>query len=184
MPTADTTTAEIWKAIPGYEGHYEVSTLGNVRSLVNSRGRLSKQPRLLVLSFNKWGKARCGLQLRGVKRRRFQVHRLVLETFIGPCPEGQEGSHKNGDSRDNAISNLCWESHKDNEARKIEHGARATGEDCSFAKLTNKQVAEYRRRYKNGERPSVLLKESGVAISSGAFSEMLTGRKWKAVPMP
>lgn len=183
MPVDDSTTQEIWKAIPAYEGHYEVSTLGNIRGLLNTRSRPLTRPRLLIPSPNKWGKLRCSLTRNGI-RRKFQVHRLVLETFIGPCPEGREGSHKDGNSNNNAVSNLCWESHKDNEARKIAHGARATGEDCSFAKLTNAQVEEYRQRYKNGERPSALLRESGLSLSSGSFCLMLTGQRWRHAPMP
>ncbi len=42
------------------------------------------------------------------------VHRLVLQTFIGPCPEGYQACHKNNDRADNRLSNLCWGSRKRN----------------------------------------------------------------------
>ncbi len=52
------------------------------------------------------------------------VHRLVLETFVGPCPDKQECCHNNGNSLDNRISNLRWDTRKANVKDACVHGSR------------------------------------------------------------
>ncbi len=68
------------------------------------------------------------------------IHRLVLETFIGPCPEGMETCHNDGNSKNNKLSNLRWDTHKNNEKDKIKHGIYRYGENNSRAKLNELQV--------------------------------------------
>jgi hypothetical protein len=46
---------------------------------------------------------------RGGKQRKLYVHRAVLMAFVGPCPEGHEARHLNGEPNDNRLSNLCWD---------------------------------------------------------------------------
>lgn len=75
----------------------------------------------------------------------FLVHRLVLESFIGPCPEGMETRHLNGKHDDNRLSNLCWGTQKDNYKDKILHGTHQRGEKNPRTKLINKQVLEIRK---------------------------------------
>ncbi|KKM78381.1 hypothetical protein LCGC14_1360570 [marine sediment metagenome] len=50
------------------------------------------------------------------------VHRLVLETYVGPCPDGMECRHLNGNKQDNYFENLCWGTRKENEKDKVQHG--------------------------------------------------------------
>lgn len=50
------------------------------------------------------------------------VHRLVLETFVGPCPPGMECRHLDGDKQNNRLDNLCWGTHQENEKDKVRHG--------------------------------------------------------------
>ena len=77
---------EIWKSIKGFEGKYEISSLGRVRSL--SRLKVGKsnssfitEEKILSLSFNKDGYKKCSLHKDG-RRFTYQVHRLVAEAFI------------------------------------------------------------------------------------------------------
>lgn len=92
---------EIWKPIPDYEGLYEVSNLGRIRSLYNYR-------KYNVLTQNiKRGYYQIGLRKNGI-RKWYQVHRLVAETFI-PNPNNlPQVNHKNENKLDNEISNLEW----------------------------------------------------------------------------
>ncbi len=77
----------------------------------------------------------------------FMVHRLVLEAFVGPCPEGMEGCHNNGNPADNRLSNLRWDTRPNNHADKRQHGTMAAGERNGRSKLTRKEVEEIRIAY-------------------------------------
>lgn len=113
---------ERWLPVVGWEGIYEVSDHGNVRSLdrQNAAGRRTKgQP---MKTFND-GTDHLQLVLagRGKPARRF-VHRLVLEAFVGPCPEGQEGCHGDGNGLNNHLSNLRWDTRSANKLDEVRHG--------------------------------------------------------------
>ena len=112
--------SESWRAVVGYEGIYEVSSLGRVRSLdrIDARGWKRRQvilcPGLVrgyyrVVLHNKTGATK-------------KVHRLVLEAFCGPCPAGFETRHRDGCWTNNHLFNLQWGSKAENLADKIKHG--------------------------------------------------------------
>ena len=106
-------TIERWLPVVGFEGLYEVSNLGKVRSLprqvrCNPRGmgnRVRVSPGKLLRPDNCGGYRRVVLCKKNVHYRR-AVHTLVLMAFVGPCPEGMEGCHKNGIRNDNRVTNL------------------------------------------------------------------------------
>lgn len=102
---------EIWKDIPGYEGLYQVSTMGNVRSLeryyTSGNGVVRKTGGLLTFKLNYHGYFRVGLSKNGKTIYKF-VHSLVAEVFI-PNPFGfPQINHKNEVKTDNSVSNLEW----------------------------------------------------------------------------
>lgn len=72
------------------------------------------------------------------------IHRLVLETFVGPCPDGMECRHLNGKKTDNRIGNLRWGTHRENIQDAIRHKVHRTmnqdGERNPSSKLTNRDV--------------------------------------------
>ena len=117
--------AEQWRPIPGYEGLYEVSDHGRVRSLdrVVRRGahtlRLPGEIKALV--DNGHGRKRAYLSRDG-QMQRPQVHRLVLETFVGPCPAGMEACHNDGNPANNRLENLRWDTGSENMRDKRRHG--------------------------------------------------------------
>jgi hypothetical protein len=98
-------TEEIWKAVPGYEGRYEVSSLGRVRSLTR------KNPIIMKPGNNGNGYQTVNMtdDEGGLKKR--YIHRLVALTFLGPEPEDKEVNHIDGDKENNAVSNLQWLPH-------------------------------------------------------------------------
>lgn len=120
---------EVWKKIPGYDG-YEVSNLGQVRSWRSRNGRGCASSPHLLKSTPFVGRPYLRVALTGnsgvVSHHR--VHRLVLEAFIGSCPEGMEGCHKDGNPANNALTNLRWGTKASNFEDQITHGTRRKGE--------------------------------------------------------
>lgn len=113
-----------WKDIPEYEGLYKVSELGKVASV----GRFCKQgdhlifikSKILKQSVMGKGYACVSLHKNGVSRS-FSIHRIVALTFLTP-PHDQSKktvNHKNGDKKDNRISNLEWASYRENNIHSI-----------------------------------------------------------------
>lgn len=125
---------ESWKPIVGWEGFYDVSDLGRVRSLQrfvsNGRGgkrlvhaRIMKPYRdrvrspHMIIQLSRGGRAKEDAQFP-------LVHKLVLEAFVGPRPPGLEACHNNGDGMDNRLSNLRWDTHQANMDDQLKHGTR------------------------------------------------------------
>lgn len=81
------------------------------------------------------------------KRFWFQVHRLVLLAFVGPCPEGMEACHNNGDRRDNRLENLRWDTRRKNIQDREKHGMTARGKRHGKSKLTEEDVVKIRHLF-------------------------------------
>ena len=128
MADADFTT-ERWLPVPGYEGRYDVSDMGRVKSLarsgIRSDGRrFNVQERVLAPPIHKVGYPIVMLW-RNNKSKTLYVHRLVLEAFVGPCPDGMECCHHNDDPLDNRLSNLRWDDRKGNMSDMIRLGGHS-----------------------------------------------------------
>lgn len=112
---------EIWKDIEGYEGLYQVSNLGRVKSLKRkTNNQFGKEERILSLTINSVGYKVTKLS-KSKMSKTINVHRLVAETFI-PNPNNYPCiNHKDGDKTNNCIDNLEWctYSHNNKEAFKL-----------------------------------------------------------------
>jgi hypothetical protein len=84
------------------------------------------------------------------KRWRVAVHVLVLTSFRGPCPEGMEACHNDGNPLNNHVSNLRWDTRKANAEDRVRHGRQLRGSAMSNAKLTEEIVKEIRNLYSSG----------------------------------
>lgn len=126
-----------WRDVPGYEGLYQASTDGRIRSLDRDivrpdgvvirtvRGReLKRYPVGSYLNVH--------LSVDG-KRHQVTVHKLVLLTFKGPLPDGQERLHGIGGPWDNSIGNLRYGTRAENVKDRVKHRAakRKVGQTCS-----------------------------------------------------
>ncbi len=123
--------SERWLPVEGWP-EYEVSDLGRVR-----RGN-----RILVQRSMESGYLYVTL-LR--PRKDFRVHRLVAQTFIGPCPDGFQCCHNDGDQNNNAAPNLRYDTPTANAQDRAKHGTQCRGVTHGRAKLTEAQVREMRK---------------------------------------
>lgn len=110
---------EVWKPIINYEGQYEISSFGRVKSLPRTNGtfRLSKE-KMLHIKLNR-GYSYVTL-CKNNKLRTFTVHRLVAVAFIPNQDNKAEINHKNGIKTDNRIENLEWATSSENKIHRIE----------------------------------------------------------------
>lgn len=117
---------EQWRPIPGYEGRYDVSDHGRVKSLARTVYDKSGHPRpyperLLRPGPRPDGHLGVVLHVNG-KRDSQLVHRLVLLAFVGLRPDGTEACHNNGVGTDNRLVNLRWDTHPGNSRDMVRHG--------------------------------------------------------------
>ena len=99
---------EEWKPVVGFEGAYEVSSHGRVRSLHRNA------PIIMTTGDNGKGYVCLNLRPKKGKPKKFYVHRLVLTAFKGVDHDNKEVNHINGIKSDNTLANLEWCTHKRN----------------------------------------------------------------------
>lgn len=107
--------SEEWRPVVGFEGFYEVSNYGSVRSLdrqIGDGGRGSRLMRGRVISLQKNKKS--GYLYAQICGRKMLAHRLVLEAFVGRCPDGMECCHNDSDKTNNFVGNLRWDTRYNN----------------------------------------------------------------------
>ena len=124
---------------------------------ITIEGKIWSEPRngtsggYLSPDVDKDGYSRVRLYKKGYPFK-FFVHTLVLETFVGPCPEGMECRHLDGNPRNNHIENLCWDTHHNNILDKIKHGTQINlkGEQHPSSKLIASDVRMIIYMYRTG----------------------------------
>ena len=129
---------EEFRPVPGWEGLYEVSSLGRIKSLprtVLAKGRKPyvRPERFMSLQADRYGYKYCDLT-RDAKHHRRSVHVLVAQAWHGPKPEeGMGALHRNGIESDNRPENLYWGTPKQNYEDAVRHGryTRDRGKLCS-----------------------------------------------------
>ena len=110
----DNLEKEIWKDIKGFEGIYQVSNLGRVRSLPRqTNNQFGKKERILKPWIKRNGYYQIGLRKQSIVKW-YLVHRLVYEAFNGSIPEGLQVNHINEIKTDNRLENLNLMTPKEN----------------------------------------------------------------------
>lgn len=180
--------AEHWLPVVGYEGWYEVSSLGRVRSVTRRiavqtpQGLKLKTYRSRVLSQTPDSRRKylmVHLCRSGENTTRL-VHQLVAEAFIGPRPDEHEVRHGPNGNRDNRASQLSYGTKKENAADCVRDHATIRGEKAGMAKLTWDAVTEIRRRVASGETQRMLAAEFGVTFQN--ISMIVLGKTWLYPP--
>ena len=160
------------RKIPGFPG-YKASDKGNIYS----KGRWSTDWKRMRPRKHRGGYCFVLLYKDGKAYNKY-VHRLILETFVGPCPNGMQCRHfPDGDKRNNRLDNLQWGSRGANEEDKKTHGTSNQGERHGMCKLTEKDVLKVVRLHeKRGRTISQIARKIGT--SSGTVHSILTGKNW------
>jgi NUMOD4 motif/HNH endonuclease len=178
---------ERWKAVVGFEGLYEVSDRGRVRSIgrleVITRIQFGKKDThsrvrkggLISVKENSRGYRVVTLWKNGKAYFPF-VHQLVLAAFVGRRVKNSVSRHLDGNCRNNSPTNLAWGSQKDNVADSIEHGTWTHGIAHGMAKNNDEIVREIRR---SEDSQRVIAARYG--ISQGAVWQIRSGKTWKHV---
>lgn len=156
---------ENWKAIPGYEGRYEVSDLGRVKSLKGT-------PKILRPG-TRSGYRSVVLAVDRVKVNR-TVPSLVLQAFVGPKPEGKIVLHGPAGRSVDALSNLRYGSHAENSADMIRDGNSLQGMRHHKAKLTDDQVIAIRADRRGCRRLAPI-----YGVSRSLITQIKAGKIWR-----
>ncbi len=159
----------LMRMIKGYPW-YQISECGRVWSL------RYRNPRELKLSPNRNRGRYLQVALhRDRKQSTKKVHRLVLETFVGPCPKGMEAYHLNDNPADNRLTNLKWATHQEN----IKRRKRYAGEVSGRATVTNELAEILRKRAKNRYRGIVTDLGKEFQIPLWTVSRILLGQTYQ-----
>lgn len=156
---------EQWLDIIGFEGIYQVSNFGNVRS--TKTNQIKKQT--ITKGDNR---PYVGLW-KNNKVKICRPHKLVMEAFVSIRPKGMECCHNDGNPQNNHLSNLRWDTPKNNHADKIKHGTTNRGEKCGTAKLTLEQVRAIR---KDNRLQRIIAADYGV--KDNTISRIKSGKRW------
>lgn len=129
---------EVWRDAPGYEGLYQVSNLGRIKSLQNGKAK--------ILRLLKNSKGYLRVCLSNENRKYIRVHRLIAFAFI-PNPENKpQINHKNGIKTDNRIENLEWITCSDNHKHAFKIGLKTNNhlkKPVIQYDLQDNKIAEY-----------------------------------------
>lgn len=167
---------EVWRKIPGFQGFYEVSTLGRVRSWRKKGHVKGKRGCAVILRGGVSPKGYPTVRLtRKEDARLYYVHRLVAEVFLGPCPRGKQVNHRSptGDKKDNRAENLEYVTPAEN----IAHARSVLG--WGRSKLDARTVREIRVQKAVGVTATVLAAQ--YKVTESAIYAVVRRHTWKWV---
>jgi len=181
---------EIWKDVPGFEGLYQASSFGQVKSIDriefrknNSEIATAHSIKAVVLKqkITNTGYATIVLSRSG-KPKYISVHRVIALTFVSNPENKPQVNHIDGNKLNNCIGNLEWCTPKENinHSWRIGLSKSAHGEKNHRAKITDVQATEIRQKYFAGVKPCIILAEYN--ISRSRLHELKTRKVFKHVP--
>jgi len=165
----------MWKRIPNSE--WEISDEGDIRSLED--GSPKRQYDLPS------GYKQVSIRI-GAKYSNYYVHRLSLAAFVGPCPDGMQVNHIDGDKANNRSGNLEYVTPRENNLHAYRLGLKdpapaVAAMTKASQKLTEEEVLEIRRRYDSGDGSHHSLgREYGV--THACIGAVVTRKSWRHLP--
>lgn len=183
---------EVWKPVVGYEGYYEVSNLGRVKTAAifirhdgnwSEEGGYVKKIKIRNQQTNRYGYKTIKLcKLGNCKQAR--VHRLVAEAFIDTDNLNNQINHIDGDKTNNIVSNLEWVTAAENMRHAWETGLvnkdHTIGSKHHNALLDEQKVVEIRKLYKAGGITQKEIAEM-YSVKFGTIKDVLSNRTWNHV---
>ncbi len=175
-----------WKPVCDYEGLYEVSNTGDVRSLDRRAKRGAILSGRILKPWTSQGGYLYLTLCKNGKRTRFAVHQLVASAFVGPKSQGLEVNHKDGNKKNNASYNLEYVTRQENtihasrvlgrmkHKRVVPHGSKS-----KHAKLNETQVARIKQLIRNGASDSAI--SEMYPVSRRAINWIRNGATWAHV---
>ena len=165
-----TASPEIWKAVPEYDGYYEISNYGRFAAIRNNE-RFIRKINLATyyptVSFRKRPEDAC--------QKSRTVHSLVAELFIGQRPEGHVIRHLDGDRYNSKVENLVYGTVEQNINEAILHKSHK-GRNNGRALLCEKGAEAVRMLIELGISQSSIARRLDVSI--GTINAIKTGRNW------
>lgn len=171
---------EIWKSVVGYEGLYEVSDLGRVKSLERKcsmgSGIRTVPERILSNCLDTKGYLQVNLYISNI-RTTWKVHRLVALSFIDN-PESKETiNHINGVKTDNMVENLEWSTQKENTIHAHKTGLANGVKGSNHYKTTLSEKDIFDIKYTFSKKTGIEVAKM-YGISAGSVSAIRVGKRW------
>lgn len=169
----------MWKDVKGFEGLYQISDDGKVKSLSREvKGPYGSTHRLKEKKLKPWeasGYLRVTLRKDG-KEYYLSVHRMVAEAFIPNLTEEDCVNHKDGDKKNNNVSNLEWCSHSENLRHAFKQGLNRHKRN-----LTDEEVIDIVTRKFQGQRAAYVYKDYEDKISKPGFYSIWGGYNYPQI---
>ena len=174
---------EVWKTVLGYKDSYEVSNFGRIRGLERmcyaGRGHF-RCVKAKILKPRTDGHGYFAVNLyddNGPKTHK--VARLVLDAFIGLCPEGLESCHNDGVRQNDRLENLRWDTRLSNARDRITHGTTTRGELDATNKLAEADVVKIKKALlADGSKGQGRKLARQFGVSEAIISMIRSGKRW------
>lgn len=161
---------EVWKAVVGYEGLYEVSDLGRIKSLPKRKGRFLHNESHILSQKNHRDGYKVATLCKDKKLKSYQTHRLVAQAFLSNPENKREVNHIDFNKSNNILSNLEWSSSQENKIHSLNHNRLPS------AKITWQTVREIRELRKQGVTIPALV--SMFPIKRTAIGNIVYNKTW------
>lgn len=179
---------EEWRDVKGFEGYYQVSNMGQVRSVdrvltvTNKRGTTFERVqygKVIIPSVSKKVGYKAIKMSRDGFYKNYTVHRLVAIAFIPNPNELEQVNHIDGNQLNNCINNLEWCTRSENALHAVRIGLKTDwGENSHRAKLTEKQAISAIKEYKKGNTSFIKLGKK-YGVSEATIRAIVRGKNWK-----
>lgn len=163
-------TRVIWKAIPGYDRQYEVSSTGLIRRI---------SIKILKPEISRNGYLRVGIFKGNKQYQHLSIHRVVAQAFVLNPDKKPTVNHKNGVKSDNNSKNLEWATHSEQQFHAATLPTGRKGVRNGRAKLTESQVRNIRNMYKEGISAPKLAKF--YEMDTSTIVDLIRYRTWKHI---
>lgn len=181
---------EIWKDIPGYEGYYQVSNMGRVKSLdrtmiiehpIGGQRTVLRKGKILKNKVNNHGKNMVSLS-KNNKIKESNVSRLVLLAFTGMPNKDQECCHRNDIQTDDTLSNLYWGTRKENIIDKERNNKQPRGSNVGTSKLKEGEVYLIKKLLNTKKYTSVFIAKM-FKVDRTTINKIKRNLNWKHITL-